>query len=134
MYPRKENIDLALHLHKGELSERARRMTGKANASSYAADLTAEEIKPGAPLNVIANRRGDNQVSYNCLDRLGANWTTVDLPHDWRIHEPPSPNRPESIKPGFQLAYQGYYHPGVPYYRKTLDCEDLADPAVDGPG
>jgi hypothetical protein len=134
MYPRKENIDLALHLHKGELSERARRMTGKANASSYAADLTAEEIKPGAPLNVIANRRGDNQVSYNRLDRLGANWTTVDLPHDWRIHEPPSPNRPESIKPGFQLAYQGYYHPSVAYYRKTLDCEDLADPAVDGPG
>jgi hypothetical protein len=77
-------------------------------------------MRDGTPLNIIANRRGDNQVSYNRLDRLGANWTTVDLPHDWRIHEPPAPNRPKSLKPGFQLAYQGYYHPGIAYYRKAF--------------
>ncbi|KAL3454364.1 hypothetical protein BJX65DRAFT_301007 [Aspergillus insuetus] len=103
-------------------------------------------MRPGAPLNVIAYRRGDNQVSYNRLDRLGANWTTVALPHDWRIHEPPAPDRPESLKPGFQLTFDGvvgrsYYwvngfYLGCPltkYSPVSFDITELLRPACGGP-
>jgi beta-galactosidase len=124
-YPVLDNFDLSWNFHEGEFERPPRRLTAKANAASYAADLALDEFRLIAPRASLtgSDASGDKQVSFNRLETLGPGWRNVDLPHDWRIHNTPSCTGREKLKHGYQLAYQGYWHPGIVYYRKLFECD-----------
>ncbi|RSL54651.1 hypothetical protein CEP53_007377 [Fusarium sp. AF-6] len=50
-----------------------------------------------------------------------AEWSSVDLPHDWRLGMTPSPDHQHPKD--YAKAWQGFFPTGVAYYRKLLSLD-----------
>ncbi|EXK80639.1 hypothetical protein FOQG_14845 [Fusarium oxysporum f. sp. raphani 54005] len=116
------NFDKGWQLHVGNNLDSARKLMAKAGTTNGWSDLTNEELEAAGLKQTIAESMGPYfQVIKARPSSQDADWRAVNLPHDWRFEQKPSPDHPEAAD--YPRTWQGFFPTGVAYYRKLFELQ-----------
>ena len=109
-------------VHVGELDLPPRSVVSKATTTNGFSNLTRGEKPTSAPTDFIELFGTNFQATVLRPDEVDSGWRSVQIPHDWRIEALQA--KEFDGRPDYPYSWQGYFPPGVAYYRKTF-TEDL---------
>ncbi|KAL4878064.1 glycoside hydrolase superfamily [Aspergillus karnatakaensis] len=110
--------------HLGDDVRTPRRLVGKAGTANGWSDLTEEEIQEHGGNRTGMEAMGPSFQAVQLRPQADdACWVEVNLPHDWRIEQVPSPDN--RYPTDYPRLWHAFWPTGVAYYRKLFPASPI---------